>query len=85
MAPDGLFDAEAWHFSTDAGLVDVVMSAAGVGDFDAHVRNVCELSVFGLTVKVWRTDELEMIVKRRSVANKDLSVLDQLRRLRDDG
>lgn len=77
----GLADAAAWHFSTDAGLVDVVMSAAGVGDFDAHVENARQIEVFGLAVRVAGLDEL-VRSKETLGRDKDLTVLDQLRRLR---
>ena len=80
---DGLAEAEAWHFSTDAGLVDVVMTAAGVGDFDAHVDNACEVDVFGLTVKVAGLADL-VRSKETLGRDKDLPVLDQLRRLNEE-
>ena len=79
---DGLRDAEAWHFTTDAGLVDIVMSAAGVGDFDAHVANANELEVFGVRVRLAGLDDL-MRSKEFLSREKDLSVLGQLRRIRD--
>lgn len=78
----GLADAEAWHFSTDAGLVDVVMTAAGVGGFDAHVDNARHIEVFGLAVRVAGLDEL-MRSKETLGRPKDVTVLDQLRRLRE--
>ncbi|MEY2419590.1 MAG: hypothetical protein QOG90_2270 [Actinomycetota bacterium] len=80
----GLGDAEAWHFSTDAGLVDVVMRAAGVGDFDAHVDNARQFEVFGLSVKVAGLDELVRSKETLGRA-KDLPVLEQLRGLHDAG
>jgi hypothetical protein len=78
----GLADAEAWHFSTDAGLVDVVMTAAGVGDYEAHVANARRVEVFGLGVTVAGLEEL-VRSKETLGRDKDLSVLAQLRRLRD--
>ncbi len=79
----GLFDADAWHFSTEAGLVDVVMSAAGVGDYEAHVANARDVEIFGLDAKVAGLEEL-VRSKETLGRDKDLSVLGLLRRLRDE-
>ena len=78
----GLHDAEAWHFTTKAGLVDIVMSAAGVGGFDAHDPNAHELDVFGVRVRVAGLDDL-VRSKEHLARDKDLSILGQLRALRD--
>jgi len=81
--PDGLLSAEAWHFSTDAGLVDVVMSAAGVGGFDAHIPNARTLKLFGMTVAV---AGIEVLVRSKEFLGraKDLPVVEQLRRIQEE-
>lgn len=80
--PDGLFDAEAWHFTTDAGPLDVIFHAAGVGDYHEHLHRAERLAVFGIEVKVAGIDDL--IRSKESLSrSKDLSVLDELRQLRD--
>ena len=78
----GLHDAEAWHFTTSAGLVDIVMTAAGVGGFDDHVEKAHELEVFGIRVRLAGLDDL-MRSKEFLGRDKDLSVLGQLRKLRE--
>jgi hypothetical protein len=80
---DGLHDAEAWHFSTSAGLVDIVMTAAGVGDYDAHAPGAEELEVFGVRVRLAALDDL-VRSKEFLGRDKDLSILGQLRQIRGD-
>lgn len=79
----GMHEADAWHFTTEAGLVDVVMTAAGVGDFDSHLPNVEELEVFGVRVQVAGIAD---IVRSKEFLRrpKDLSIVDALRRLQDE-
>ena len=79
-----LREADAWHFTTDAGPVDVVMTAAGVGDFEAHVHNSRELEVFGIRVRIAGIDDI-VRSKEFLAREKDLLVLGQLRRIRDMG
>ncbi len=79
----GLADAQAWHFTTSAGSVDVVMSAAGVGAYDAHVARATPLDVLGVRVLVAGVDDL--IRSKESLGrDKDLMALPQLRRIRDE-
>ncbi len=81
--PDGLRDAEAWHFTTSAGPIDVVMSAAGVGGFDDHIAHAEPLDLFDVQVLVAGLDDL-IRSKEALGREKDLSVLSELRRLRDE-
>ncbi len=81
--PDGFRDADAWHFTTDAGLVDVVMRAAGVGEFGDHLPNATQLTVFGMSVRVAGLDDI-IRSKETLQREKDLTVLRQLRRIRDE-
>ncbi|HVV35286.1 MAG TPA: hypothetical protein VHC63_01700 [Acidimicrobiales bacterium] len=78
----GLFDAEAWHFATDAGLVDVVLRAAAVGDYDAHQPNAERVELFGMPILVAGIDDL-VRSKEHLGRDKDLSIVEQLRRIRD--
>lgn len=80
--PAGLRDADAWHFTTSAGPIDVVMVAAGVGGFDDHLANALELKLFGLPVFVAGLGDL-ILSKETLAREKDLSVLGELRQLRD--
>ena len=78
----GLRDADTWHFTTAAGLVDVVMSAAGVGDFDVHAPSAVSLEMFGVHVQTASIDHL--IQSKESLGrDKDLTALPQLRMIRD--
>ena len=81
---DGLSDAEAWHFTTEAGFVDVVLSAAGVGTYDDHVRNATSIEAFGVRLLVAGIDDL-IRSKETLAREKDLTALPQLRRIRDEG
>ncbi|HEX9765499.1 MAG TPA: hypothetical protein VGA36_01960 [Nitriliruptorales bacterium] len=75
--PAGLRSAEAWHFSTDAGPVDVVLHAAGVGPYDLHRHRAEEREVFGLVVAVASREDL--IASKRSLGRpKDRHVLEEL-------
>lgn len=80
--PDGFRDADAWHFTTSAGPVDLVMVAAGVGGFSDHLANAARLELFGLPVMVAGLDDL-IRSKEALGREKDLSVLSELRRLRE--
>ncbi len=79
---EGLRDADAWHFTTSAGPVDVVMVAAGVGDFSRHIAGATRLELFGIQVLVAGLDDL-ILSKETLGREKDLSVLSELRELRD--
>jgi hypothetical protein len=80
----GLHDAEAWHFTTAAGLVDVVMRAAGVGTFDDHRANAKDIEVFGIRVRLASVDDL-LQSKEFLGRPKDMPAVDQLRQIRDHG
>lgn len=81
--PEGLRDADAWHFVTDAGPVDLVMSAAGVGGFDDHLPRAERITLFDVSVLVAGIDDL-IRSKETLARDKDLFPLSELRRLRDE-
>lgn len=78
-----LLSSDAWHFTTSAGPIDVVMTAAGVGEYEAHLDSVEERRVFGVKVLIAGIDDL-IASKEALNRPKDRAVLDQLRELRDD-
>lgn len=82
--PDGLLSAEAWHFTTPAGPIDVVMDAAAVGGYDAHLANVERHTLFQVEVLVAGIDDL-IATKEHLGRDKDLAVLAELREIRDGG
>lgn len=78
--PGGLADAEAWHFTTAAGPLDVVFSAAGVGGYHEHLPGSERRAVFGIEVNVAGLEDL--IRSKESLSrDKDTSVLSELREL----
>lgn len=78
-----LLEADAWHFTTDAGQVDVLFDAAGVGGFDEHAVAATVHDVFGIEVAVAAIDHL--IASKEALGRaKDLPVLEDLREIRDD-
>lgn len=82
LGAPGLFDADAWHFATDAGLVDIVLRAAAVGDYDAHQPNAAKMDLFGMPIMVAGIDDL--VRSKESLGReKDVPVVEQLRRIRD--
>lgn len=81
--PAALDRAEAWHFTTDAGPVDVVMTATGVGPFEAHADAAEERDVFGIRIRVAGIGDL-IASKKALDRPKDRAMLDELRELRDE-
>jgi len=78
--PAALLSAEAWHFTTDAGPVDVVIHATGVGGFEAHIERSRPLEVFGVRILVAGIDDL--IASKEALARpKDKAMLSELRDL----
>jgi hypothetical protein len=78
--PAALLSAEAWHFTTDAGPVDVVIRAAGVGGFEAHIERSRPLEVFGVRILVAGIDDL--IASKEALSRpKDKAMLSELRDL----
>ena len=80
--PAGLLEAEAWHFTTSHGPLDVVMRGAGVGGHAEHAGRSVPMSLFGLQVLVAGIDDL-IAAKQSLGREKDLSVLAELIELRD--
>lgn len=80
--PEALGDAPAWHFTTDAGPLDLVFDAAGVGGYHEHLPGAEVRVVFGTSVKVAGLDDL-ICSKEALRRDKDTSVLSELRALRD--
>lgn len=82
--PMALLDAEAWHFTTCAGPVDVMFIAAGVGDYAAHLARAETHEVFGLHIRVAGLEDL--IASKESLArSKDSAILEELYELRSSG
>lgn len=73
--------ADAWHFTTSAGPIDVVVSVTGVGRFDAHIGRADERAVFGLRIRVASIDDL-VASKEATQRPKDEAILRELRELR---
>ncbi len=81
QGPGGLNEAEAWHFTTDAGPLDVVFRAAGVGGYHDHLPAAERRRVFGIEVTVAGLDDL-IRSKEGLARERDLAVLSELRELR---
>lgn len=74
---DGLGSAEAWHFTTDAGPIDIVMSAAAVGPHSAHLPNAEARHVFGVRILVAGLSDL--IASKQALGRpKDQAVIKDL-------
>lgn len=83
QGPTAFLDAEAWHFTTRAGPVDVMFVAAGVGDYEAHLARAESHEMFGLHIRVAGLEDL--IASKESLArSKDAAVLEELYELRED-
>lgn len=80
---DALASAEAWHFTTASGPVDVVVNVTGVGSYDAHITATEERAVFGLRILVAGLDDL-IASKEATMRPKDEAILRELRELRDE-
>lgn len=79
-----LLEAEAWHFTTTGGRIDVVLEAAGVGGYEEHRAGADEFDVFGVRVAVAGLDDL--IASKQTLGRaKDASILAELQELRDQG
>lgn len=81
--PDALSEAQAWHFTTDAGPVDVVFEAAGVGTYEDHLESAEAYDVFGVRVRVAGLDDL-ISSKETLLRTKDSSILAELHALREE-
>lgn len=78
-----LLDAEAWHFSTDAGPIDVVLEAAGVGGYGPHLARAETREIFGVRVQVAGLDDL-IASKEALGRERDHSVLQELYEIRSE-
>lgn len=79
----GLLSSSAWHFTTSAGPIDIVMTAAGVGEYGAHLDAAEERQVFGVTVFIAGIDDI-IASKEALKRPKDQAVLHELRELRGE-
>lgn len=79
--PDAMIEAEAWHFTTVAGPLDIIFTAAGVGGYQAHLERAETIEVFGIEVLVAGLDDL-ISSKEALLRDKDTSILAELRALR---
>lgn len=76
----GFASAEAWHFTTSAGPIDVVMTAAAVGPHAAHLEQAVAREVFGVRILVAGLPDL--IASKTALGRpKDEAVLRDLRDL----
>jgi hypothetical protein len=78
-----LASAEAWHFTTSAGPIDVVVTVTGVGPYEAHLGATEERVVFGLRILVAGLDDL-IASKEATMRPKDEAILRELRELRGE-
>lgn len=74
--------ADAWHFTTEAGPVDIVVRVTGVGPYEAHVPAVQERVAFGVGIRVAGLSDL-IASKEATGRAKDEAILRELRELRD--
>ena len=78
---EGLRNEAVWHLTSTAGMVDIARAIDGVGGY----RDLSRLkrTVFGITIEVASLDHI--IASKRAVARpKDLRLLSELERLRDE-
>lgn len=75
-----LSGADAWHFTTAAGPIDVVMTATGVGPYDAHLGGVVEREAFGIVIRIAGLNDL-IGSKEALHRPKDEAVVRELREL----
>ena len=78
---DALLLADAWHFTTDSGPVDVVVRVTGVGPYDAHIRSAERRDVFGVQIHIAGLDEL-IASKEATKRPKDEAILRELGELK---
>lgn len=78
-----LSSAQTWHFTTSAGPIDVVMTATGVGPYDAHIDAARPREAFGVRILVAGIDDL-IASKEALERPKDEATLRELRELRVD-
>jgi hypothetical protein len=81
---EALPSADAWHFTTEAGPIDVVVKVSGVGSYDAHVPAAQERVAFGVGIRVAGLSDL-IASKEATGRPKDEAILRELRELRDQG
>lgn len=81
--PEAFTEAEAWHFTTDAGPLDIVFDAAGVGGYHEHLPGAEVHEVFGTQVHVASLDDL-ISSKETLLRDKDAGILAELHALRSD-
>jgi len=79
--PAAMAEAEVWHFTTQAGPLDVIFAAAGVGGYEAHLDRAEAFEVFGFQILVAGLDDL-ITSKETLLREKDTSILAELRTLR---
>ena len=74
---EGLTSAQAWHFTTVAGPVDVVMEATGVGPYEAHLGAAEDREVFGVVITV--AGLADLIASKKALGRpKDEAILREL-------
>lgn len=78
---EALASADAWHFTTDAGPIDIVVSVTGVGSYEAHAPSAEDRAVFGVRIRVAGLDDL-IASKEATGRPKDEAILRELRELR---
>lgn len=66
------------HLETDAGIVDVLGSVMGIGDYHALVRNAIEVPLFGRKCRVISLEDL-IKAKEAMGREKDLLTAKELR------
>jgi hypothetical protein len=79
---DAIVGAEAWHFTTSAGPLDVVVSVTGVGAFDVVAARSEQRGVFDVRIQVAAIEDL-IASKEATGRPKDEAILRELREIRE--
>jgi predicted nucleotidyltransferase len=79
--PENLEGINNIYLSTDAGVLDLISSVVGVGDFSEVSKSAIEILIFGNKCKVISLDDL-IKCKRTLKRPKDLLVVTELEAIR---
>jgi molybdopterin/thiamine biosynthesis adenylyltransferase len=79
--PENLNGINNLYLSTDAGVLDLISTVVGVGDFTEVSKLAIEISIFGNKCKIISLDDL-IKCKRTLKRPKDLLVATELEAIR---
>ncbi len=80
--PESLDGINNLYLSTDAGVLDLISSVVGVGDFSEVSKSAVEISIFGSKCKIISLDDL-IRSKKTLKRPKDLLVAEELEVIRE--